>query len=164
MKQRQGLHGTWTWITVQKKSNRWTWQKPKHQVPTISSIDKSLSWNRHRVWSPTHRRVINEESKVANHNWVDHQACRLLQYINVLANLFIMGNYFNKLRWKIMRANNPLQFIHQVTKNSCSESPWRKRDLSPTWNLDIKSKSSLKFRKYFAKFMIPVALFKKFLS
>ena len=23
--------------------------------------------------------------------------------------------------------------------NSGSESPWRKRDLSPTWNLDIKS-------------------------
>ena len=31
-----------------------------------------------------------------------------------------MGNHFNKLRWKklrwkIMRANNLLQFIHQVT-------------------------------------------------
>ena len=26
-----------------------------------------------------------------------------------------MGNYFNELRWKIIRANNPLQFIHQVT-------------------------------------------------
>ena len=25
-----------------------------------------------------------------------------------------MGNYFNELRWKIIRANN-LQFIHQVT-------------------------------------------------
>ena len=23
--------------------------KPKHQAPTISSIDKSFSWNRHRV-------------------------------------------------------------------------------------------------------------------
>ena len=26
-----------------------------------------------------------------------------------------MGNYFNELRWKIIRANNPLQLIHQVT-------------------------------------------------
>ena len=29
---------------------------------------------------------------------VDHQACSLLQYINVIANLFIMGNHFNELR------------------------------------------------------------------
>ena len=26
-----------------------------------------------------------------------------------------MGNYFNELRWKIIRANNLLQLIHQVT-------------------------------------------------
>ena len=26
-----------------------------------------------------------------------------------------MGNYFNELRWKMIRANNLLQFIHQVT-------------------------------------------------
>ena len=30
-------------------------KQPKHQAPTISSIDKSLSRNRHRVWSPTHK-------------------------------------------------------------------------------------------------------------
>ena len=24
-------------------------KQPKHQTPTISSIDKSLSWNHHRV-------------------------------------------------------------------------------------------------------------------
>ena len=29
-------------------------KQPKHQAPAISSIDKSLSWNRHRVLSPTH--------------------------------------------------------------------------------------------------------------
>ena len=78
-------------------------------------MDKSLSRNRHRVWSPTHRRAIKEESKVANRDWVDHQACSLLQYINVKANIFIMGDYFNELRWKIIRAKNLLQFIHQVT-------------------------------------------------
>ena len=48
--------------------------------------------------SPTHRRAIKEESKVANRYWVDHQACSLLQYINSIAKLFIMGNYFNELR------------------------------------------------------------------
>ena len=63
----------------------------------------------------TRWRAIKEESKVANRDWVDHQACRLLQYINVIANLFIMGNYFNELRRKIIRANNLLQFIQQVT-------------------------------------------------
>ena len=26
-----------------------------------------------------------------------------------------MGNYFNELRWKIIRANNLPQFIHKVT-------------------------------------------------
>ena len=26
-----------------------------------------------------------------------------------------MGNYFNELRWKIIGANNLLQFMHQVT-------------------------------------------------
>ena len=31
---------------------------------------------------------FKEESKVANRDWVDHQACSLLQYINVIANLF----------------------------------------------------------------------------
>ena len=50
-----------------------------------------------------------------------------------------MGNYFNELRWKIIRANNLLQFIHQVTIEIGFESPLRKRDLSPTWNLEIKS-------------------------
>ena len=73
-------------------------KQPKHQAPTISSINKSLSRNRHRVYSPTHWRAIKEVSKVANRDWVDHQACSLLQYINVIANLFIMGDYFNELR------------------------------------------------------------------
>ena len=29
-----------------------------------------------------------------------------------------MSNYFNELRWKVIRANNLLQFIHQVTLES----------------------------------------------
>ena len=39
--------------------------------------------------------------------------------------------------------NNLLQFIHQVTIETISKSPWRKRDLSATWNLDIKSYDSI---------------------
>ena len=128
--------------------------KPKHQVPTISSIDKSLSRNRNRVWSPTHRRAIKEESKVANRDWVDHQACNLLQYINVIANLFLIGNYFNGLRWKIIRANN-LHLIHQVTIEF-----WFRKSLAQDRfksNLEFRYQivvSSIKFRKCFAKFMI----------
>ena len=57
---------------------------PKHQDPPILSIDKPLSLKRHRVCSPTHRRAIKEESKVVICDWVDHQACSLLQNINVV--------------------------------------------------------------------------------
>ena len=28
----------------------------------------------------TQRRTIKEESKIANHDWVDHQVCSMLQY------------------------------------------------------------------------------------
>ena len=59
----------------------------------------SLSRNNHRVFRPTHRRAIEEEAKVIKYDWVDHQAGSLLQFINVIANLFtIMGSYFNALR------------------------------------------------------------------
>ena len=47
---------------------------------------------------PFQLRAIKEESKVANHDLANHQACSLLQYINVIANIFIMGNYFDELR------------------------------------------------------------------
>ena len=127
-------------------------KQPKHQTPTISSKDKSLSRNRHRVWSPTHRRAIKEESKVANRDWVDHQACSLLQYINVIANLFIMGNYFNELHWKIIRANN---LLHQVTiEFRFWKSLVQERFKS---NLEFRYKiivSSIKLRKG-VKFMYP---------
>ena len=136
-----------------------------HQPPTISSTDKSISRNCHRVWSPTHQRAIKEESKVANHDWIDHQACRLLQNNNAIANLFMMGNYFNELRWKIIRANNLLQLIHQVT----IEFRFRKSSAQERFKSNMEMRiqiivSSIIFRKGFAKFMIPVALFKKFLS
>ena len=57
-------------------------------------------------WSPTMWHAIKEEIKVTNRDRVDYQACSLLLYINVIANLFkanlfIIGNYFNELRWKL---------------------------------------------------------------
>ena len=32
----------------------------------------------------THRRAIKEKSKVANRDWVDHQACSLLKYTETI--------------------------------------------------------------------------------
>ena len=76
-----------------------------------------------------------------------------------------MENYFNELRWKNIRANNLLQFLHQVTveirfRKSLAQERFKS-------NLEFRNQiivSSVKFRKGFAKFMIPIALFKKFLS
>ena len=76
-----------------------------------------------------------------------------------------MGNYFNELHLKIIRANNLFQFIHQVTieirfRKSLAQERFKS-------NLEFRNQirvSSIKFRKGFAKFMIPIALFKKFLS
>ena len=42
-------------------------------------------------------------------NWVDHQACSLLQYINVITSLHIMRNYFNITVLKKIGANNFLE-------------------------------------------------------
>ena len=78
---------------------------------------------------------------------------------------FYFGNYFNELRLKIIRANNLLQFIHQVTiefrllKSMAQERP--KPNLEPRHQIIV---SSIEFRKGFAKFMIPIVLLKKFLS
>ena len=66
---------------------------------------------------------------------------------------------------KTIRANNRLQFIHQVTiefrfKKSLAQERFKS-------NLEFKYQtivSSIKFKKGFAKFMIPITLFKIFLS
>ena len=73
---------------------RWAGQTAKISGPNHLIMDMSLSRNNHKALSPTHRRAIKEENNVANRDWVDHQACSLLQYINVIASLFIIGNYF----------------------------------------------------------------------
>ena len=76
-----------------------------------------------------------------------------------------MGNYFNELRRKIMRANNFLQFIHKVT----IELSFRKSKAQERFKSNLQFRyqiivSSIKLRKGFEKFMIAIALFKKFLS
>ena len=76
-----------------------------------------------------------------------------------------MGNYLNELRWKIIRANNLFQFIHEVT----IEIRFRKSMAQERFktNLEFRNQtivSSIKFRKSIAKCMIPIALFKKFQS
>ena len=76
-----------------------------------------------------------------------------------------MWNYLNELRWKIIRTNNLLQFIHQVTieirfRKSLAQERFKS-------NLEFRNQiivMSIKFWKSFAKFMIQIALFKKFLS
>ena len=82
----------------------------------------SLSQNHHRVWSPTHRRVVKEERKAANRDRVDHQACSMLQYIDVIANLLIMGNYSNELRRKLLEPTIFFNLYTKPPKNSGSES------------------------------------------
>ena len=66
---------------------------------------------------------------------------------------------------KNIRANNLLQFIHQVT----IEFRFRKSMAQErfTSNLEFRYQIivlTIKFRKGFGKFMIPIALFKKSLS
>ena len=66
---------------------------------------------------------------------------------------------------KNIRANNLLQFIHQVTiefrlRKSMAQERF-KSNLEFRYQIIV---SSIKFRKGFAKLMIPIALFKKFLS
>ena len=72
---------------------QWARQQTQHQAQTISYIDKSLSQKRHRV----SRCSIKEESKVANRDWVGHQTCSLLQYINVMTNLFLKKKKKNQM-------------------------------------------------------------------
>ena len=65
----------------------------------------------------------------------------------------------------MIRANNLLQFIYQVTiesrvLKSLAQERF-KSDLEFRYQIIV---SSIKFRKGFSKFMIPIALFMKFLS
>ena len=66
---------------------------------------------------------------------------------------------------KVIRANNLLQLIHQVfIEFRFRKSLTQKKFKS---NLELRYQiivSSIKFRKGFGKFMIPIVLFKKFLS
>ena len=68
-----------------------------------------------------------------------------------------MGNYFNELRLEIIRANNLLQFIHQPT----IEFRFRKFLALERFKSNFEFRyqinvSSLRFRKGFAEFMMPI--------
>ena len=66
---------------------------------------------------------------------------------------------------KIIRAKNLFQFIHQVTIEFMFGKSLAQERLKS--NLEFRYQiivSSIKFRKGFAKFMIAIALFKKFQS
>ena len=65
---------------------------------------------------------------------------------------------------KILRANNLLQFIHQVTIEFRFRKSLTQERFKSNLEFRYQIVSSIKLRKGFAKFMIPIALFKKFLS
>ena len=124
-------------------------------------IYRCQSRNCHIVQRLTHRSAIKVVSKVANHELVDQQACSLLQYINVIANIFIMRNYLINCAEK-NRANNLLQCIHQVTielgfRNSLTQERF-KSDLEFRYQIIVLL---LNLRKGFAKLRIPIVLFRK---
>ena len=65
-------------------------------------------------FSPTYRRAIKEVSKAVNLDWINNQACRLSQNINVITNLFITNNYVFEMIRKIIFTIYFSEFIHQV--------------------------------------------------
>ena len=76
-----------------------------------------------------------------------------------------MRNYFNELRLKFITDNDLLQFIHQVTIEFRFGKVMAQERFKT--NLEFRYRIivlSIKFRNGFVKFMIPIALFKKFLS
>ena len=70
--------------------------------------------------------LYTEESKVANRDWVDYQACSLLQYINVIANLLEESKVANR-DWVDYQACSLLQYIN-VIANLLEESKVANRD------------------------------------
>ena len=78
----------------QKKTTSWT-SMGQEQTSVQPQPTKylALCWGYHRVWTPTHRRAIKEDSKVFNRDWVNHQACRLPQHIYIIAYTFISHKF-----------------------------------------------------------------------
>ena len=76
-----------------------------------------------------------------------------------------METYFNELRWKNIRANNLLQFIHQIAiefrfRKSLAQERFMPNFILCRYQIIVSSV----FRKVFAMFILPITLFKKFLS
>ena len=83
--------------------------------------------------------------------------------MNVIAKLYIMGNHFNELRCKIIKANILLQLIHQVTiefriRKSLEQKIYKSK-LEFRYQIIVSSINIMRV----CEGMIPIALFKKFL-
>ena len=80
----------------QQKSNSWT---PMGPTKDRASSPDPLNWkflgrSHHWDWSPIRRRAIKEDSKAANRDWVNHQACSLSHNIPVVSVFFYKANIF----------------------------------------------------------------------
>ena len=69
--------------------------KLSHGWPSYSQASgtnppiKALRQSRHWVWSLTHRRAIEEETRAKSCDWVYNQACRLSHDFQVISNFFL---------------------------------------------------------------------------
>ena len=87
--------------------------------------------------------TIIEESKIANHDWIDHQARSLLQYITVIINLLIMRIFSNRMRLKLKTNHPNITVVLKASISAClsSETP-----LSPFQNktrINLQSGSTI---------------------
>ena len=135
-----------------QKSEKYFWLNPyKPSVLFVGQRQTMQAQIRHRrtrrVIRKSHVCVqnvllkVSKGAKIRNrYNQVPHLTTKHAVYCN----LFIMGNYLNGLRWKIVRANNLLQFIYQVT----IESRFRKALEQERFksNFELKFELKLKIR------------------
>ena len=71
--------------------------------------------------------------------WNDFWSFVNLVSQTVIANLFLMGNNFNEMRWKKYQSQQSSSIYSPSHQWNQVPESWRNRDLSPTWNLEIKS-------------------------
>ena len=100
------------WNTGAKEDHQWNLDGPRNRQASSPQPTKylALCWDYHRVWTPTHRRAIKEDSKIVNRDWVNHQACRLSHHIYIIAYAFVSHDNFLKLIRYDFYANHPLTF------------------------------------------------------
>ena len=64
-----------------------------------------------------------------------------------------MGNYFNELRWKIIRANYLLQLIHQVTIEIRFRKAFAQKRFKP--NLELRNQIIVLSTRQIRRIYIP---------